>query len=106
MIMPSLKKNYQYNEYQASWIQAKEALNKATDITFVGYSLPDADEKIIELIQTIRPNIDRGKTNALCILGRNTDNSTLNRWLKLLGNNIKIEMTNAEDYYSQTSTNL
>lgn len=52
-ILPSWIKQFTYNEMVQIWNQAFQALNKASEVIFIGYSLPSADAAVFSLFSTI-----------------------------------------------------
>src|SRR5262249_25665352 len=51
MITPTRAKDYRNPHIQAIWYQAERALRRAEHVCFVGYSLPDDDLEVIDLLR-------------------------------------------------------
>lgn len=61
MVAPSRAKDYRNPHIQAIWYRAERVLRKADHVYFVGYSLPDDDVEVIDLLR-------RG--SAICLRNR------------------------------------
>src|SRR5262249_57222860 len=51
MITPTRAKDYRNPHIQAIWYQAERALRRAEHVCFIGYSLPDDDLEVIDLLR-------------------------------------------------------
>lgn len=102
VIYPSYNKPYKkFPVLEPIWKKAKEVLEDATEVVFVGYSLPPADKPISELINVLSNRINSGKVKVRCIIGQKNKTSieAAERYQQLLGKNIDIIYENAEFYF-------
>lgn len=107
VIYPSYNKPYEkFPVLIPIWDEAKKVLQKATEVIFVGYSLPDDDKPIRELISILIDRINFEEVKAKCIIGQKDENSikTAERYQQLLGSKIDIIYENAQDYFKQTTS--
>ncbi len=81
LVYPSYFKILKHPILLSIWQQAYAALQKAKQITFVGYSLPEADAAIRALLNT--PNVSKIKKTILCP----NDNLAQERWRQFFSNN-------------------
>jgi hypothetical protein len=58
MITPTRAKDYRNPHIQNIWYQAERALRVAEHVCFIGYSLPDDDLEVIDLLRRGLGNLD------------------------------------------------
>ena len=58
MITPTRAKDYRNPHIQSIWYQAERALRRAEHVCFIGYSLPDDDLEVIDLLRRGLGNLD------------------------------------------------
>ncbi len=110
MLYPSYLKQLNNLQLQQIWSQAAAALNKAKQVTFVGYSLPEADMGVRVLLNPLRVRLNMKKVEVNVVLGpkptNNTDlnarNNLIERWRSFLGDKIKFHDKSAANYFLNT----
>lgn len=99
IITPSYLKSFDSPVLETISGQASEALNKASKVTFVGYSLPQGDKAIRGLLNPLKKRIKDKKVQVKVIVGKNCGREIISRWQQFFGNNIEIIRENASDYF-------
>jgi hypothetical protein len=99
LILPSYIKQLDNTYLQSIWNQASTALKKATEVIFVGYSLPSADVAIRALLNPLRKRIEGKRISSkrlkiTVVIGKN-DKEVENRWKQFLGEDIIVDTQTA-----------
>ncbi len=97
MIYPINPKKYP-KELGIIWDEARKSLSKATEVEIVGYSLPDTDSNLRDLIAALNQRIIKNEVRVSCIVGPDKKDEA-NRLRKLLGEKINIIKKTAKEYY-------
>lgn len=106
MIYPSYLKQLGNNELQIIWDKARCALIRAKEVTFVGYSLPDADMAVRVLLNPLKKRLRQNKVQVNIVLGPPPDKDFYfdwedlkNRWSSFLSDKIKFHECSASNYF-------
>ena len=97
VVFPSYLKRLENEVLQAIWNQAARALYSASQITFVGYSLPGADVAIRALLNPIRQRL-ADKTCSVTTVVSNDSEAEL-RWKCFLGPDVTVVRKTARDFF-------
>lgn len=95
MIAPSYLKVFDDPVLQKIWGRAAEALAKANEVIFIGYSLPSADSAVRTLLNPLRSRIEARKVVVTIVT---PGNETFKNWQTFLGDNIAHFQCTAKDY--------
>lgn|GEM_PF-3499251 len=87
LIRPSYLKSLGSPALQEVWRLAKEALDSATEVKVIGYSLPESDSAVRALLNPLRGRLERGLTSVKIT---DPDRQALSRWKELLGSRAKL----------------
>jgi hypothetical protein len=99
IIAPSWYKNYSNPYITNIWLNCAHILKKATEIFFIGYSLPEADNRLRYLfVKNLYRK--RGVTVPVYVVTRDSNNLPFltSRYRSLFGNNLKFSLTGFEGY--------
>jgi hypothetical protein len=97
---PSYLKQLDDPILQSIWDQAGTALNKATNITFVGFSLPRADVAIRALLNPVRRRLSDGMCAVTAVVA--SDSEAEKRWKRFLGDKVQIVKKTAKQFFVPT----
>ena len=100
VVFPSYLKQLDDPILQSIWDQAGTALHTATNITFIGFSLPKADVAIRALLNPVRRRLSDGMCEVTVMVA--SDSQAEKRWKRFLGDRVQIIKKTAKEFFMPT----
>lgn len=100
LIFPTFMKNYEHPILLDIWAKAADAIQKTSEINFIGYSLPEYDTNIRTLLLPLRTKIENRDCLAkVYVMTDAFEQDTKDRWKNFLGDNIELIPINSFEKY-------